>query len=390
MNKKESDKNIASVVMKSFSTEYDTDKRDKLEKIIKLNSKLRGHPVISVLLNTTPDIIMMLNRYRQIVMANDNLLGLIKLDGEISILGKRPGEALSCIHCTVKNKGCGTTKFCKYCGAVNAIFNSQKFRCRDIQECNLTIRSKEGLQGFNFLVMVSPFELDREEFVVFTIRNISEQKFHHSIERIFFHDVLNLASTVKNFMELSPVTHQEGIKNFFSEGLRISRQLISEIETHRDLLAAEKGQIEAKIEEIYVPDFLSLLTTLYKNHKVCENKFITSSIEGDVSYICSDKILLPRILGNLIKNALEASKEGYTVTITYKNDSEGIRFLIHNKGFMTEEVQFQLFKRSFTTKGEKGRGFGTYTVKLLTERYLNGKVDFTSTKKEGTTFIVSL
>ncbi|MEQ8171378.1 MAG: HAMP domain-containing sensor histidine kinase [Candidatus Eremiobacterota bacterium] len=374
--------------MKKFPTEYSLEASLPYEEIIKLNGELKSHPLIPVLLNSTPDIIMILNSYRQIVTANENFLDVLKVESETEILSKRPGEAMSCIHC--KNKSCGTTKFCKYCGAINAIFNSQKFKCRDIQECNITVRTSSGLQGFNFLVTASPFEFNGEDFVVFAIRNISEQKFHYSIERIFFHDVLNLAGTIKDFMELSPEIYHAGLKEFHTEGLRISRQLISEIETHRDLLAAEQGRLEAKIEEIYVPDFLSLLVTLYKNHKVCEGKFIAHLIKGDISYICSDKILLSRILGNLIKNALEASKSGETVTVTYKNDTDGIRFLVHNKGFMTEDVQLQIFNRSFSTKREKGRGFGTYTVKLLLERYLNGHVEFNSTKKEGTTFTVSL
>lgn len=34
-------------------------------------------------------------------------------------------------------------------------------------------------------------------------------------------------------------------------------------------------------------------------------------------------------------------------------------------------VQLQIFNRSFSTKG-KGRGTGTYSMKLLTKRYLKG------------------
>jgi signal transduction histidine kinase len=45
-----------------------------------------------------------------------------------------------------------------------------------------------------------------------------------------------------------------------------------------------------------------------------------------------------------------------------------------------------MFQRSFSTKGA-GRGLGSYSVKLLSERYLNGKVSFTSSEDEGTTFI---
>jgi sensor histidine kinase regulating citrate/malate metabolism len=52
---------------------------------------------------------------------------------------------------------------------------------------------------------------------------------------------------------------------------------------------------------------------------------------------------------------------------------------------MPPEVQLQIFQRSFSTKG-KGRGVGTYSMKLLTERYLGGKLAFTSAAGEGTTF----
>jgi len=57
---------------------------------------------------------------------------------------------------------------------------------------------------------------------------------------------------------------------------------------------------------------------------------------------------------------------------------------------MPEAVQLQMFQPSFSTKGAKGRGIGSYSVKLLTEKYLQGKVWFVSREPEGTTFFVAL
>lgn len=56
---------------------------------------------------------------------------------------------------------------------------------------------------------------------------------------------------------------------------------------------------------------------------------------------------------------------------------------------MPQSVKDQIFNRSFSTKGA-GRGVGTYSIKLLGERYLSGKVSFTSTPDEGTTFSIKL
>ena len=53
-------------------------------------------------------------------------------------------------------------------------------------------------------------------------------------------------------------------------------------------------------------------------------------------------------------------------------------FWVNNPAVMPREVQLQVFKRSFSTKGS-GRGIGTYSMRLLVSRYLGGSVDFEST-----------
>ncbi|MBK7132833.1 MAG: hypothetical protein IPH69_08460 [Bacteroidales bacterium] len=56
---------------------------------------------------------------------------------------------------------------------------------------------------------------------------------------------------------------------------------------------------------------------------------------------------------------------------------------------LSEEVQMRIFQRSFSTKG-KGRGLGTYSIRLMTENYLHGKVSFVSNEADGTVFSVIL
>jgi sensor histidine kinase regulating citrate/malate metabolism len=88
----------------------------------------------------------------------------------------------------------------------------------------------------------------------------------------------------------------------------------------------------------------------------------------------------------MVKNGLEASAEGDCITIHCQTEGDEIVFRVHSPAYMPEEVQAKVFHRSFSTKGA-GRGLGTYSMKLLTEGYLRGKIGFTSTPQEGTTFI---
>lgn len=103
----------------------------------------------------------------------------------------------------------------------------------------------------------------------------------------------------------------------------------------------------------------------------------------------TDSTLLKRVLTNMIKNALEASPQNEQVTVNTYLNQDKLVFSVHNNTFIPHTVQLQLFQRSFSTKG-KGRGIGTYSMKLFGERYLKGKVWFTSTENEGTYFYIEI
>jgi signal transduction histidine kinase len=98
---------------------------------------------------------------------------------------------------------------------------------------------------------------------------------------------------------------------------------------------------------------------------------------------------LRRVLTNLVKNAIEASKPGDVITLgCNEGKTTGlVEFWIHNPAFIEEEMQQHLFKPYFSTK-HSTRGLGTYSIKFLTEYFLKGTVEVESTKKDGTCFRV--
>jgi signal transduction histidine kinase len=134
---------------------------------------------------------------------------------------------------------------------------------------------------------------------------------------------------------------------------------------------------------------LQAIRTTCKNLKeAAKIKLVIDNGAVDTIFI-TDETLITRALVNLTKNALEASSPGQTVTLGCDAHGQSISLWCHNGGYIPRPIQLQIFHRSFSTK-DKGRGLGTYSVKLLTERYLHGTVTFVSTEKSGTTFTITV
>lgn len=104
-------------------------------------------------------------------------------------------------------------------------------------------------------------------------------------------------------------------------------------------------------------------------------------IKGDVNSLI-------QVLNNLITNAIEASKEGDTITLgAYKVETTVI-FYIKNFGQkIPEEIQRKIFNKMVTTKGKKGTGLGLYISKSIIKVRFNGEIYFESNDKETTFFV---
>jgi signal transduction histidine kinase len=169
----------------------------------------------------------------------------------------------------------------------------------------------------------------------------------------------------------------------------LAARVVEEILAQRDLAAAERGELQPSPQEVGVESLLQELATLYGHHAVGEGRIIEVGISGDTPSVVADPVLLGRVLANLIKNALEATDERAIVTVRFSN-LDGPIFTVHNDTVMPEAVRLQVFRRSFSTKGGPGRGIGTYSARLLAERYLGGQLTFTSEEGSGTTFLLRL
>lgn len=360
--------------------------RSSSDQILQENRVVASQKLFREILEAINGKSILIDNNRQIIYANNDFLNLRGLKNMDPILGLRLGEVISCIHSGEEQFGCGTSAACAYCGSVNAILESQKSGSKSAKECRITTVVDEKLKSWDLFITSSPISLAGNLYYIISIEDISHKKRRSALEKTFFHDLLNSAGGLNGLLTiLKDGVSPEEAPEIINLSEEASRDILDEIMMHTQIRAAENGDLQVKIEPVNSIELLVSSVKKISSHKVGQNKEVIISEDSANINFQTDRILLQRVIINLIKNALESTPQRGTIFVGLKDDGDKIIIWVKNNEVMPMDVQLQLFQRSYSTKGDN-RGIGTYSIKLLTENYLKGKVSFISNETDRTVF----
>lgn len=343
---------------------------------------------ITEVLNAAPYIALVTNSTRQIIFGNREFQTFLGLNAE-DISGLRPGELLGCTNASDHPGGCGTGKNCRFCGVVHVMLESRETEQRVVREARMFLRHNEKFVAYDVKVTATPMYIGSELYLLVFFDDISSMKKRERLERTFFHDIMNSAGGVKNLALYLAETGGKGDENTARLLVDQSSRLIEEIRSQQLLIDAESFILA--VNPVLI-DPLVLFTearSAAEYLKEAEGRTITSLPDTQLKGILTDPILVKRVLLNMLKNALEATETGKEIRFVMTHESGDVIFKVWNSAVMPENVRRQIFQRSFSTKGP-GRGIGTYSMRLITEQYLDGSVSFLSQDDMGTEFMVRL
>lgn len=360
------------------------DGRASPERLARDVEAARESPIVRALLRAAESTLLVLNPERQIVAATK-----AEAASAAGVEGLRPGEAFGCVN--AQDGGCGASPACTHCGALGAILAS--WRTGEPAEAQCLMRSAGDGRSFEFSVRATPIELPERAFTALTLRDVSSDKRREALEQIFFHDVLNTVAGLRLWSErlLEPETdHGRAAQRVDL----LSRKIERELRDQRDLVLAENGTLTPSHGRVSARELLQEVEAVMASDAGARDRRLTVRVEPPALELRTDAALLLRVLVNMVRNAVEATGPGAVVAVradTFDGvDGPRVRFSVHNATAIPPEVQPNVFTRSFSTKGGRGRGLGTYSMKLLGERYLGGEVSFESTPEAGTTFWIAL
>jgi signal transduction histidine kinase len=253
-------------------------------------------------------------------------------------------------------------------------------------ECTLANRDGERVVCAQYGVKITPLPLGGETVLACVLHDITATRRRELLERVFMHDTRNVLAGLQAWSaQLREETPSEAAQNV----VRLVDQLLREVESQSVLLRAELGDLRAHLSPVHVNHVMEAVETMFRNHPCSESKeLLAQRVPGDKT-LTTDESLLVRVLGNMVKNALEASPPGSQVRLWFEKTVGGSAFHVHNPGIIPPSVAARIFQPHFSSKG-RSRGFGTYAMRLIGENCLGGRVSFVTDAVAGTQFSVEL
>ncbi len=329
------------------------------------------------------EMVVVVDAGSRVVFCNQRFADVAGAADPSAVLGLRVGDVLRCRRAP-DPEGCGNTPFCPGCGVVQVIAAALQGQTA-VRDCSFA-RETPGLD-LELRVRGSPFDSGARRLVLLALADISHEKRRKALEHLCFHEALGLATGV----ELMTRALEGAVDADGADGILALRQatriLVESLASQRDLFAAETGDLRVRPEAVNSRAVLLRLRETWRPMADANSRGLTVDPEAFDLVLRTDPLILARVLGYMVANALEAAEAGGVVTLGCDPRPDGVAFWVHNPGAMPPDVQRQIFLRSFSTKSPE-RGIGTWAMRLLAESSLRAGVTFTSSERAGTMFSV--
>ncbi|MFH2002961.1 MAG: HAMP domain-containing sensor histidine kinase [Planctomycetota bacterium] len=373
-----------------MDTHFAPPERASDDELIRQISCVSRHTLVNSMMQIVVGLFAVLNEQRQIIALNETFLQTLGIKDADAILGLRLGETLDCIHASQLPGGCGTSEYCSSCNAAIAMVTSLAEHKVVSRTCSVVVQKGKTKDDLFFRVSAYPMAVEDRRFLLLFLQDITHQQKWASLERAFFHDINNLVLGLLGASELISFADDKTRNDYAQRIIKQSMRLAKEVALQNSLVQGDAGTYQPIFHPVLTGRVLKELRESIAHHPTMKNGRLELSDRHDDRWITTDLSLLVRILTNMVINALEAGSEYDAVKVWTEFTDEAVIFNVWNRQAIPEKIQKRIFQRNYSTKSAEGRGIGTYIMKLFGEKYLKGKVLFSSSEEEGTVFSLYL
>lgn len=200
------------------------------------------------------------------------------------------------------------------------------------------------------------------------------------------HEIKNPIAVCKCYLDMINVKDTNQVERYIPILKSEIERLLSLLQ---DFLLINKNNLDLDIMDfnMLIEDTIEKLNPLLKDNNIDLNL----DIIDDEIFINGDYNRLSQVLINIIKNSIEAMKEGYQgkVNISTKIIKNKYYLIIEDNGIgMNKEVLNNIKKPFYTTK-KRGSGLGVSLIYEIVEAH-GGKIEYDSSYGKGTKVTIQL
>lgn len=174
---------------------------------------------------------------------------------------------------------------------------------------------------------------------------------------------------------------------------RAGYRILNMVNLSLDLFKMEQGTYRFRPQTVDLVRLLDAVLSDVQRHAASKNvalrvvRDLAAGASGPVNAL-AEELLCYSILANLLKNAVEASPDGKTVTVSLAAGDD-VRVGIHNRGVVPPEIRERFFEKYATARKSEGTGLGTYSAWLMA-RVQEGDLAMETSEEHGTTLTLRL
>jgi CheY-like chemotaxis protein len=176
---------------------------------------------------------------------------------------------------------------------------------------------------------------------------------------------------------------------------RAGYRILNLVNLSLDLFRMEQGTYRFEPRPVDMADLVGKVLVDVLSHAESKNVLIRTLVNGRASsvqspvYAWGDELLCYSMLGNLVKNAIEAAPEGGTVTISVEGPRDVVMLRLHNPGAVPQAIRDSFFEKYASAGKSEGTGLGTYSARLMA-RTQGGDISMRTSADAGTTITIWL
>lgn len=249
-------------------------------------------------------------------------------------------------------------------------------------------KSQEGRQTSKFEDVIGEMEnIIQKTKILKELQRAEKMNAIGQLAASVAHEIRNPMTVVKGFLQIF-----KSKKELSAEEQMFVKLMIEEMNRAEtiinDYLSLAKPDMEntEKVDAVVLAHKAMDLMNSYA--MMSKNIELETVIEDEITVIGNRSELI-QVLINILKNGIEAMKDGGTLSLkVYKKEGNGV-FEIRDNGIgMTEEELARLGTAFYSLK-EKGTGMGLMVCYQIIER-MKGKIEVVSEKWQGTTFTITV